>query len=183
MDIKKQILLPTLVLALIAAIVAGLLSFTYVVTGIADIDTGLTAEDLLEYQAQVFPDGGTMTSVDVAIVDETDSADLIAVFNDGQTGVAIHVSCVGYAGQSSPIEALIGINYDGEITGVTVISSSETPGLGTKIEDVDYLAGYVGLTDASTVDTITAATYSSSGLRDGVSFALDVFEQIKEEVQ
>lgn len=179
MNIGKQIVLPTLVLTLIAALIAGLLSFTYEATGIANIDTGLKPEQLAELQPVVLPDGGALEKAEVSVEDSS----LIAVYTDGSTGAALHIKAVGYAGKSSPIEALVGISKDGSITGISITTCPETPGLGTKIEKPDYLKNYVGVSgSALEVDTITSATISSSALRSGVDHALQLFEQIKGEV-
>ncbi len=179
MNIVKQIILPTVVLMIIAGLISGVLAFTYEATGIAHIDTGLTTEQLAELQPTVLPEGGTLTKVETTLEDPS----LIAVYSDGSNGVALHISTIGYAGKSSPIEALVGIAADGTVTGVAVTASAETPGLGTKIEAPDYLAAFVGVSGtAESVDTITSATISSKALRDGVTAALQLFEQIKGEV-
>ncbi len=103
--------------------------------------------------------------------------------DEGKNGVALHIQTVGYAGKSSPIEALIGFDQEGAVTGIVIVSCSETPGLGTRIEDPEYLKNYTGVSgSADGVDTITGATISSTALKAGVSFALEQFETVKGEV-
>lgn len=95
----------------------------------------------------------------------------------------MHIQTAGYAGKSKPIEALVGFDQDGTIVNVMIVSCQETPGLGTKIEDAEYLKGYQGVSgSADSVDTITGATISSKALRNGVNFALGMFEEVKGEV-
>ena len=49
-------------------------------------------------------------------------------------------------GNSGTIKMLIGINYDGTIAGVRVLSHAETPGLGDKIETAksDWILSFDG---------------------------------------
>ena len=55
----------------------------------------------------------------------------IAKSNDKVIAVAFETSAQGYAG---PIKVIVGINRKGELLGVRVLSHTETPGLGDKIE-------------------------------------------------
>ncbi len=52
---------------------------------------------------------------------------------DGQPVAAVFTS-IAPNGYNGKIQLLVGINYDGSISGVRVISHKETPGLGDKIE-------------------------------------------------
>lgn len=175
----KNILLPTLVLMVISVLIAALLAFTYNATGVGNLGTGLNDEELVEF-AYVIPNAEKLEQVDYT----SEEKDLLGVYTDAdKTGVALHIQTAGYGGKSKPIEAVVGLDADGVITGVAIASCQETPGLGTKIENPDYLAGYIGVSgSAQGVDTITSATISSKALRNGVDFALAQFEQVKEEV-
>lgn len=60
------------------------------------------------------------------------------------TAVAFSVSGHGYGGE---ISLIMGVNRDGEVIGVRVLSHSETPGLGDRIEVAkdDWVYGFDGL--------------------------------------
>lgn len=177
----KNIIIPTIVLTVIAGLVAALLAFTYQVTGVGNLGTGLTEEELVEYAPVVFPESdGALSLYEY----DSQEADLLGVYvNENKDGVALHIQTAGYSGKSKPIEALVGLNQDGEIQGIAIVSCQETPGLGTKIQDEEYLKNYQGISgSADSVDTITSATISSKALRDGVNFALQEFEKLKGEV-
>jgi electron transport complex protein RnfG len=176
----KAILVPTLVLTIISVLIAGLLAFTYNATGVGNIVPGLSDEECETMAPLVIPDAKKLVRVDY----QTDEKDLLGVYQDEEgTGVVLHIQTVGYAGKSSPIEALVGFDSEGTILGVTIVSCPETPGLGTRIEDPEYLQNYVGVSgSADSVDTITSATISSTALRDGINYAIEQFEQVKGEV-
>lgn len=179
MNHMKSIVLPTVVLTVISCFIAALLAFTYHMTGIANLGSGLSDEELEEF-ATVFTDCKRLSQVDYT----SEEKDLLGVYtNEDQSQIALHIQTAGYAGKSKPIEALIGFSQDGTIETVLIISCQETPGLGTKIQNPEYLKNYQGIRDsANHVDTITSATISSKALRNGVNFALEIFEKVKGEV-
>ena len=92
---------------------------------------------------------------------------------EGEGGLYVYeVTTDGY--NSDGIHILVGIK-DGAVEGVSFISCSETPGLGTKVNNDDYLKTYVGVkseADADGVDAVTGATFSSKGLKAAVKLAL-----------
>lgn len=176
----KDIIVPTFVLTLIAALIAGLLAVTYNLTGIANLGTGLSEDELAKYAPIVLPEASKLEPMELA----TEEKDLLGVYlADDKSGAALHIQVAGYAGKSKPIEALVGLDKDGVVQGITVISCQETPGLGSKIQNEDYLKNYQGISgSADEVDTITSATISSTALKNGVNFALELFEEMKGEI-
>ncbi len=175
----KNIIVPTIVLTIISTIIAVLLALTYNLTGVGNLGTGLTDEELSEY-ANIIPNCKKLELVEYT----SEEKDLLGIYtNESKENLVLHIKTAGYAGKSKPIEALVGFNSDGSITNVKVIACPETPGLGTKIQDEKYLENYVGVKEtANDVDTITSATISSKALRSGVEFALKQFEVVKEAV-
>lgn len=104
--------------------------------------------------------------------------DVTAVFEvtdaDGNVfGYAVSVSPSGFGGN---IDMIVGIGTDGKITGVNITALSETPGLGSRVNDANYLSQYNGtggkLTLGSDIDAISGATISSRSVLAGVNRAL-----------
>lgn len=120
-----------------------------------------------------------------AAAGETTVYDVYAAYDaDGElVGWGVRVGPRGYGG---PIRMVVGVDRDGKVSGVTVVSNNETPGLGTKAVGADedarsWRAGFVGLDSAEAVgdmDTITGATKSSRGVRNGVKAAMAVYENV-----
>ena len=80
------------------------------------------------------------------------------------------------------LRLVVGISSDGSISGVSVTSSSDTPGVGSKDADPDYLAQYKGLTSLKSenvkggdVQYISGASVSGQAIHDGVYAALQAF--------
>lgn len=103
-------------------------------------------------------------------------------------GYTIKANPNGYGGR---VEVLTGISIDGTITGVRIGTQSETPGLGTKITEPNFLAQFLGKgTDQDFVTTkggeagdqyinaITGATVSTDAVTNGVNVARNVFVEV-----
>ena len=103
-------------------------------------------------------------------------------------GYAIESSVGGYGG---PISLMIGFEIGGTIFNTSVLSHTETPGLGDKIEvsKGDFSLQFVGKSPESfklsvkkaggDVDAITASTISSTAFCTAVANAWEVFKLCK----
>jgi electron transport complex protein RnfG len=97
-------------------------------------------------------------------------------------GVALTAQVKSYGGK---LQAIVGISENGQVTGVKVLSHSDTPGLGTQPMKADYLKQYIGLTelkadhinDDSSVDAVTGATISSNAIYHAVQQALADYKE------
>lgn len=92
---------------------------------------------------------------------------------------------VGPRGYGGPVNLVVGVDRTGKVTGVSVVSMNETPGLGTRVfEDKKFMAQFRGLdgTDidaqAKKTDAITGATKSSRAVRRGVEAAGHVYAEV-----
>ncbi len=92
-------------------------------------------------------------------------------------GYAITVESVGFGG---PMEIMVGVGVDGKISGVKVMTASETPGLGAKASDAGFGDRFVGRvspikvskTAGDDVQAITGATITTRAVADAVEAAL-----------
>jgi len=85
-------------------------------------------------------------------------------------------------GYSSTIKIMVGIDAQGNIKGVDIVSQNETPGLGSRIKEADFLSGFKGRSpeDVQEVDTISGATISSRAVIEAVKENLKtVIQSIK----
>lgn len=103
---------------------------------------------------------------------------LYLVYSNGKAiGYTAEVAPLGFGGE---LTLMVGVNANGEVEGVKLISHSETPGLGSRVGDVGYLAQYIGrnATALDGVDVITGSTVSSEAVLDGVKAAVSVFDAV-----
>ncbi len=95
-------------------------------------------------------------------------------------GYALPVVATGY---SSKIRAVVGFDSTGRILAINVLSQKETPGLGTKCEEIRkgestpwFQAQFAGMDaatiavdkDGGTIESITGATITSRAITDAV---------------
>ena len=92
-------------------------------------------------------------------------------------GYCVEVGPTGFGGT---VDTMVGIDVDGNVTGISVISAAqETPGLGansTKPEFQEQFAGLVGAEvavekDGGSIVALTGATITSRCVSEGVAAA------------
>lgn len=162
---------PPLVLSVICIAVSGLLAFANQLT--APRIAKAQEEKLSKSLVEVFGEADYKTldksfeNVNQVITDENNRA----VFD---------ITVDGYS--KDGIEALIGIDSDGKVCGIGIVSLKETTGIGTRIQANDYIEKFIGLDNDDFPDDtiISGATYSSKGMRNAVSIAVSTYSQNKE---
>lgn len=96
-------------------------------------------------------------------------------------GVAFKASSKGY---SSIIETMAGMTKDGTITAIKILNQNETPGLGARITETDFIRQFTqkNIADLAGIQAITGATISSRAVIDAVKKkAEEIKELIKNE--
>ncbi len=106
----------------------------------------------------------------------------------GLVGICVMASPVGYGGD---IELSVGIDTEGKVTGVDIISMSETAGLGANASKDEFKGQYVGKTAGiavtknapgeNEISAISGATITSEAVTSGVNAALEAASTILNE--
>lgn len=162
---------PPLVLALVCIAVSGLLAFANQLT--APRIAKAQEEKLSESLVEVFGEA------DYKTVDKS-FENVNQVITDQNNRAVFDITVDGYS--KDGIQALIGIDGDGKICGIGIVSLKETTGIGTRIESNDYIGKFIGLDNDDFPDDtiISGATYSSKGMRNAVSIAMETYAENKE---
>ena len=184
------------ILMIICAVVAALLG---VVNGVTADKIKAIQEQKLQASLQVVFPGAEFTKVDV-----TDELVTLAASSDAESGLAAiyEASTGGYAVEVKPtgvggaIDMIVGIDGEGAVTGVSVISHSETAGIGTKVavdkpnkNGVGVLSQFTGRSagagnlftvnsGSNQVDAISGATVTTKAITRGINAASLVAEQL-----
>ena len=162
-------------LFLIAAVVAMVLAGVNAVTApaIAELNAAKTQEAI----SAVLPGG-----FDTEITDFADASGIVSKIYQGANGYAVEV---GPGGFDNTITMMVGIDNEGKVLGISVVSHTETAGLGAVaaagtpagIAFRDQFVGASGAVtvtkDGGTMDAITGATITSRAICVGVNAALD----------
>jgi electron transport complex protein RnfG len=101
--------------------------------------------------------------------------------------VAYGTSATGYHG---PIEVMVGIDASGTLTGISIMTHTETPGLGARVVEEGFTGQFKGLSlsdelelsaNGGEIDAISGATLSSKGVLKAVKKALELFPDVRKE--
>ena len=98
-----------------------------------------------------------------------------AVYKAGDAGYVVQVAPSGFGGV---LDVMVGVNADGTCSGVSIISHSETSGLGANATKEDFRNQFVGKSnvavtkDGGEIAALTGATITSRTVCDGVNAAI-----------
>ncbi len=184
----KEVLRPTVVLAVICLVVTGLLAATRAVTK-GPTET-LETERQIASRQEVLPSAASFEKMAVPGQAQSPYRGIDA---SGQTvGYVITTSAKGYGGA---IQVMTGVGTDGKITGVTILSHSETVGLGANAEKESFRSQYIQAAPddgfsvykagqaggEGKIQAMTGATITTTGVTSAVNNALDVYRAIAED--
>ncbi len=104
---------------------------------------------------------------------------ILSAYKAGDAGYVLEVNCAANS-FSGTLSIMVGVNSDGTVSGVEVLESAETSGLGAIAkEDASWRAQYVGKSgevkvdkDGGEITSISGATITSRGVSTGVTAAL-----------
>ena len=71
-------------------------------------------------------------------------------------------------GYSSRIKTVVSLDKEGNIITVKVLEQAETPGIGSRVAEEDFLSRFKGKSFNQSFDTITGATISSQAVIDAI---------------
>ncbi len=119
-------------------------------------------------------------------IDRPDSVAKLIKKDDGK--IAFEIIADGY--NKGGLDLLISVRDDGSVDGIAVVSITETPGLGTNIDDDAFLSEFSGMYENAVIvkktpsaeyeiEAVTGATYSSKGVAKAVNTALSVYRAME----
>lgn len=177
-SLTLYILRLALILLLITSLVAAVLAAVNSVTA-PQIEL-LKQKKTQQAIESVLPGGGE--SVEFA-----DDTGIVKTLYKGEAGYAAQVCPPGFNGS---IDMMVGIDYSGKILGISIISHTETAGLGA-VAAAQTSAGeafrnqFVGMSGSVTVtkdggqaEALTGATITSRAVCTGIRAALDCVEKL-----
>ena len=182
-------------LTVISLVVAALLGLVDNVT--ADKIAAIDSENTLIAMIAVVPEGSEFTdNLDIheavaaaASAQGGTLSELYGVTNGGaEAGYVMKISASGSQGT---IVMMVGVDANKAVTGVSVVSHSETSGIGTKVvgnepnaAGVPVLDQFIGMSGAGSlvvgknITAVSGATVSTKGINMGVNAALAAVEAL-----
>ncbi len=164
------------ILCLICAVIAFVLSFVSNVTAarIAENEEGerkkaiISLFDSPDISYSHFAVGEGASSDSVFAVYNSQVYDSAPAENAERLGYCMAVSPSGFGGD---INLMVGLDTEGNVIGVRVVSHSETPGLGSRIENESFLSQFISGAENAACDIISGSTISSRAVEEGVRMA------------
>lgn len=137
----KEKIKPPLVLTLICLITCGLLVAAYEATYVDN--TGVITDKLTAGLTEVY---GTAKNYEMLLNDDGTVLTydgVTSILSDG-TNTAFEITADGYS--TGGLHVLVGLDENGAVKGVSIMTIGETPGLGTKVQDAGFLGQFSGVT-------------------------------------
>ena len=173
------------------------------VLGLGDLSTkhaieARQREDLLATLSQVLPDrihDNDLLKDRVFLMDEVPGglgSTEVYLAKKGVTVTGVAFKMVALGGYSGPISLMVGLDAQGQVLGVRVISHAETPGLGDKIETAksDWIESFQGRSlvnpkierwrvkkDGGEFDQFAGATITPRAVVSGIARGLEFFDR------
>lgn len=171
----KEYLVPTVTLFVICLVATVLLGLTNSVT--EPIIEKLAIETEIKSRQIVFAD-----AVSFGEETEVNGAKVVAALDENGEIIG-HVVVNTAKGYGGDISVMTGVDADGKVTGVNILSHAETAGLGAKAAEQSFRDRFVGLVSGITVskdkagensiDAITGATITSRAMTEAVNAAIE----------
>ena len=130
-----------------------------------------------EAMAAVLPDATFETVEDFESTGNTVTGVNVGKDSSGNTmGFVISCTTSSFGG---PLEMMVGVDPTGTVTGVRILSHSDTPGLGAKATEPEFYEQFTGMSGTLAVDkdggqvvSITSSTITSRAVTVGVNDAI-----------
>lgn len=179
MSVAQEYIKPTLVLTIICLIITALLSATYEITKpIIEANAIRTAE---EARMEVLPEADSFTQVEVSADSITipDGVKIVDAYTaDNDVGLTVTVTSKGYS--SDALKVMIGINVEGKVEKVKILNNAETPGLGSKVSDSEFIDQFSDMDSSmANFQMVSGATISSTAMQKAIEVAFQVFDMMK----
>ena len=170
--ITKLALTLLVITSLVAAVLAGVNAIT------EPVILRLNEEKTQQAIEAVLPGGGQPLELE-------DTTGLIKAAYVSDTGYAVQVAPSGFDGE---IDMMVGVSKDGKVLGISIISHTETAGLGAvaaaKTSAGEAFRGQFSDTDApfavgDNIDALTGATITSKAVTSGINAAVEFVKEVQ----
>lgn len=175
-----KIIKPGIVLFIICTVAATLLGYVFDITRepvrVQEEKTRNIAMQEVLPLATEFTDINMSNDDIKSVYEGTDGGEVV--------GYAITTAPKGYGGE---VVMLTGVDLDGTVTGVSILSMQETPGLGANASNPEFRNQYIGkssdisVTKSSPakdneIEAMTSATITSKAVTAGVNASVDFYK-------
>lgn len=186
--------MPAIILTIICLVTTILLALTNQLTFLPRLQ--LEAEAAKADQKAMFSAAATFDAIDIsARAADFRGIEAVSAARDAagaRIGFVIKSTYRGYGGN---VPVLVGIDKDGKVASLKILSNEETPGLGKKVEGKSFFSQFIGKpiskaltvnpaeTDKTRVDAVAGATISSRAVTEAINQAAAAATKLAAEVK
>ncbi len=131
--------------------------------------------------------GSDISKTDIdSITSETDMVSETDIIPEGAKYLIGYVATSGGKGYGGDVQIMVGIDLNLAVTGVRIVSHSETPGFGGNCENPDWLAQFEGMSgtlaiekDKGEVDALSGSTITSRAVTSAINKAISQVTEIE----
>ena len=170
----RYILRLTVTLLLITAVVAALLGFVNYLT--EDKIAAGQREKAKKAMQEVLP------AENYELL-EASAEGINAVYQADDLGYVVDVTVNGFGGA---INMMVGVDAEGRVAGVSIVSHSETASLGANCTREDFRSQFSGAEgtlavtkDGGSIEALTGATVTSRAVTNGVNLAVEFVKGVR----
>lgn len=174
-DVKKDFVMPILVLTMICLFMSTILAYTNKITAPIIEETSKRIAE--EARLEVLPKADSFEKLDIENLPKT----ITEVYEaKNGAGYVFMIVTDGYGGKGT-MKLICGVDENGMITTTKTMSHEETPGLGSKTTEADFRNQFVGK-DANLegVSAISGASVSSGYYINAIKDVFVAYEIAKE---
>ena len=167
--------------------IVTLLVICVLIAGGMSVVNGITAPIIAQNDVEKLNSSLALV-LDADTFTETDAEENVQVYlakkGGEQVGVCVVCTETGYGGD---VKVLVGVKADSTVTGVQILSHSETAGLGANAEKESFRTQYIGKTSGVSVvknspkdneiQAISGATITSNAVTRAVNRAIEIAAQ------
>lgn len=178
---RLEILRVGLILFAITAVSAFILAFVNSFTAPVIAANNKKAQEAA--MKAVLPDGNNFEKVEF---NPEENSIVSEIYSAGEAGVVVMVNPKGYGGE---ISMAVGVDPEYKVTGVEIISQSETAGLGANCTKDSFKEQFTGKTGDiqvvktgakdNQIDAISSATITSKAVTKGVNEAIATVKSMR----
>ena len=188
-DKKDSLIKMTLALTLITVVSALILGYTYEITKKPIAEAENRAE-LAAIEAVIGTDYDNNPYQDKMLIPTKHGKEKLELYPARKNGKITSFAMKTFSNQGfgGKIELIVGFNIDGRILNYQILSSKETPGLGSKVSENKFKSQFKGLVartssfkvtkDGGDIDGVTAATISSRAVIDAINRAYGAYKKL-----
>ena len=180
----KDFVIPTITLFAICLVASVLLSLTNKVT--APRIEQIAYETQQNAMKEVMPDAASFDESKELTLENGITVEYCNALASDGSAVGFAVTSTGKGGYGGDIKLMVGVDKDGKVTKVSVLEQEETASIGGKLMSQEsFLNRFIGISGSAaltknggSIDAVSGATKSSTGLTDAVNNALLCWQAI-----